>query len=67
MQPAPNVPTPGFKELIRTIWSLIKPNRVLNFLLGGGGTSGRGTCLTPNLFVLSKQKRNILRRDVGVT
>ena len=33
---AQNVHPAGFKELIRTIWSLIRPNRVL------------GTCLTPN-------------------
>ena len=25
----PSVPPPGFKELIRTIWSLMRPNRVL--------------------------------------
>ena len=35
-------PPPRFKELIRTIWSLIRPNRVLNlgrvvYICGGGG------------------------------
>ena len=27
----PNLHFPGFKELIRTIWSLMRPNRVLIF------------------------------------
>ena len=32
MQPPPKCTTPpGFEELIRTIWSSIGPNRVLNF------------------------------------
>ena len=31
-QPPQMYPPPGFKELMRTIWSLIRPNRVLNFL-----------------------------------
>ena len=30
MQPPPNVPLPGFKELIRTKWSVIRPKRVLD-------------------------------------
>ena len=45
IQPPKNVHPPGIKELIRTIWSLIRPNRVLIFL--GMGTFGSCTCLTP--------------------
>ena len=33
-------PPTGFKELIRNIWSLIRPNRVLIFFGRGGGTVG---------------------------
>ena len=29
IQPPQMYPPPGFKELIRTIWSLIRPNKVL--------------------------------------
>ena len=48
MHPTPQRSPPGFKELIRITWSLIRPNRVLNL---GGGTFGGGTCLTPNIMV----------------
>ena len=40
IQPPLNVHRPGFKELIRIIWSLIKPNKVLN--LGGVGVHWGG-------------------------
>ena len=55
-------PPPGFRELARTIWSLIRPNRVsiwlYFFLVGGrgGGVNiwgGGGTCLTPSLGSIS--------------
>ena len=29
IQPPPNVPPPGFKELIRIIWSSMRPDGVL--------------------------------------
>ena len=39
-------PPLGFKELVRTVWSLIRPNRVL---IGFYFFCGRGTCPTPNV------------------
>ena len=51
MQPPKCTPPPGFKKLIRTIWSLIRPDRVLNFW----GVHLGGTCLTPNIGTMDER------------